>query len=54
MLSINAKLSSHVLAVRETGSKHARNCDYLSKMENSSYYQELVSHHMPEHIEALS
>ena len=47
MLSIYAKLSSHVLAIRErerereSGSKHARNCVYLSKIENSSYHQEL-------------
>ena len=42
MLSIYAKLSSHVLAIqeRESGSKHARNYVYLSKIENSSYHQE--------------
>ena len=39
---------------RETGSKHARNCVYLSKIEISSYHQGLVSHPMPEHVEALS
>ena len=58
MLSIYAKLSSHVLTIRErereSGSKHARNCVYLGKIENSSYYQELESHPMPEYIEALS
>ena len=42
------------LAERESGNKCARNCVYLSKIENSSYHQELVSHPMPEHIEALS
>ena len=43
MLSIYAKPSSHVLAIqeRESGSKHARNYVYLSKIENSSYHQEL-------------
>ena len=48
MLSIYAKLYSH-LAVqkRESGCMHARNCVYLSKIENSSYYQEFVSHLMP-------
>ena len=47
MVSIYAKLSSH-LAVRkrERGCTHARNCVYLSKMKNSSYCQELVSHPM--------
>ena len=41
--SIYAKLSSHVFAIqeRERGSKHARNCVYLCKIENSSFYQEL-------------
>ena len=36
-LSLYAKLSSHILAIRErereNGSKHARNCVYLSKIE---------------------
>ena len=43
MLSIYAKLSSHVVAIRkrEHGSKPARNCVYLSKIENSFYHQEL-------------
>ena len=42
-LSIYAKLSNHVLAIREreSGCKYAMNCVYLSKIENSSYYQEL-------------
>ena len=29
------------LSERESGSKHVRNCAYLSKTENSYYYQEL-------------
>ena len=29
------------LSERESGSKHARNCVYLSKIENSAYRQEL-------------
>ena len=41
MLSIYAKLSSHTCYLRESGSKHARNCVYLSKIENSSDHQEL-------------
>ena len=61
MLSIYAKLSSEVLAIqererereREGGITHERNCVYLSKIENSSYHQELVSHPMPEHVEEL-
>ena len=37
---IYAKLSSHVCAIREreSGSKYARNCVYLSKIENRSYH----------------
>ena len=39
----------------ESGSKHARNCVYLSKMKIvPSYHQEFISHPMPEHIEGLS
>ena len=54
LLSIYAKLSSHVLAFeRASSSKHARNCVYLSKIENSSSLSELVTHSKPEHIEAL-
>ena len=45
MLSIHDKLSSHLLAVRESGSKHARNC---------VYFQELVSHPMSEHVDELN
>ena len=39
MLSIYATLSSHLLAVqvRENGSKPARDCVHLGKIENSSY-----------------
>ena len=37
MLSICAILSSHLLAVQESGSKHARNCVYLSKIETISF-----------------
>ena len=46
---IYAKQSSCQLAVwkRESGGTHARNCVNLSKIENSSYYQEHVSHPMP-------
>ena len=51
MLSIYAKLSSHLLTVRkrESTCTHARNCVFTiySKIENSSYYQELVSHSIP-------
>ena len=56
MLSLYAKLSSHVLTVhvRESSSKCARNSVYLSKIENGSYHQELVSHPMPEHVDELS
>ena len=38
---------------RDSDSKHARNSVYLSKIENSSYPQELVSHSMPEHVDEL-
>ena len=43
MLSIHAKLFSHLHAIgeRESGSKHAMNCVYLNKVENSSYHQNL-------------
>ena len=37
----------------ESGSKHAVDCAYLSKIENSSYHQEFVSLPMPEHTEEL-
>ncbi len=52
MLSLCAKLSSLCSRYlrereRENGLTYARNCVYLSKIENSSYYQELVSHQMP-------
>ena len=36
-----------------SGCKHARNCVYLSKIENSSYHQKLVSHRMAEHFVEL-
>ena len=42
------------LSENGSGSKHARNCVYLSKIKNSSSYQELVSYRMPEHVEKLS
>ena len=42
------------LSRREKGYKHARNCVYLGKIENSSYNQELVSHPMPECVDELS
>ena len=32
----------------------ARNCVNLSKIENSSYHQELVTHPMPEHVNEFS
>ena len=55
MLSIYTKLASHALAIeRESSSKHARNCVYLSKVENGSYHQELVLHPIPEHVDELS
>ena len=55
MLSIYFNLSNHLLAAqRESGSKHERNCVYLSMIENISYHQELVSHPMPEHVEELN
>ena len=49
MLSIYTKLSSHLLTLREreSCSKHLWNWFYFSKVENSSYHQELVSHPMP-------
>ena len=44
-------VASHLLAVsREKG----QNRVYLSKIENSSYHQELVSPPMPEHVDELS
>ena len=48
ILSMYAKLSSHLLAVweRESSCTHARNCVYLSTIENSPYHQKLVSHAM--------
>ena len=48
LLSIYAKLSSHLPAVqkRKSGCIHAKNYGYTSKIENSSSYQELVSHAM--------
>ena len=50
MLSIYAKLSSYLLAVlRESGSKHVGNCLRIGP----SHHQELVSHPMPDHIDAL-
>ena len=46
--------SSHLLTERERESKRARNCVYLARLKLvPSYNQELVSHPMPEHIEAL-
>ena len=42
------------LSERLSGSKYAMHCVYLSKIENSSYHQELVSQPMPEHIDELS
>ena len=42
------------LSERQSGFTHARNCVYLSKIENSSYYQELVSHPLTESVDELS
>ena len=42
------------LSLHESGSKHARNYVYLSKIENCSYHPELVSHPIPEHVDKLS
>ena len=39
---------------RESGSKHARTCVYLSRIETSFYHQELVPHPMTEHVDELS
>ena len=57
MLSIYAKqssLSTRSPKERESSCTHVRNCVYLSKIENSSYHQELVSHPMPECVDELS
>ena len=45
-----------MLSERGSGSIHARNCVHLSKVENNSYHQELVSHTMLEleHVDELS
>ena len=49
-------VASHLLAVqeRESNSKHAWNWVYISKIENSSYHQELVSHPISENFDELS
>ena len=58
MLSIYAKLSSHLLAVKgervEVNTQGAvlTLARFLKKV--SSYHQELISHPMPEHIEVMS
>ena len=44
----------HSLSEKESGCTHTGNCVYLSKIENSSYHQELVSHPIPEHVDELS
>ena len=44
----------YLLSVRKSSSKHARNCVYLIKIENSFYYLKLLSHAMPEHVAELS
>ena len=44
----------HSLSIRKSSSERARNCNYLSKIENSSYNQEIVSHPMPEHFDESS
>ena len=48
-------LNCHQLTLqeRESSSKHERNYAYLSKIENSSDHQELISHPIPEHIGVL-
>ena len=58
MLSIYAKQFSHLFTVREKESKSGVNMQgtvfTLTRLKIvPSYHQELVSHPMPEHIEAL-
>ena len=52
MLSVYAKLSSHLLAFRERATD-ARDCAYLIKVENNSHHKTL-SHPMPEHVDDLT
>ena len=61
MLSTYAKLSSHLLAVLEREREREREAVNMQESVFTlailkivpSYHQELVSHPMPEHIEAL-
>ena len=49
-------VACHLLGVweRERAAVHVRNCVYLSKIENNSYYQELVSLPIPAFVDELS
>ena len=54
-LHMLSNVSSHLLAVRECeSSTHTRKWVYFSKIEHTSYYQELVSHPMPEYVDELN